>query len=269
MPAKDPKMLLELRTPSAATPKRVQDAARMIARALEASDPDLQDGSVTMVVSNLDMRIAVRAQRPAGRRVLRSLSGLISAPLLTVQRNPLMKRAADAIAKESRSLAEMGLEVFAPGRASPIGKIDHDFVNAMEAAARHETPPDSIVRGTSEAYGRVLRIGRRDEGQGLVIRIRVNGEARDISVAGNVSTNVLKLLFDAARDERLVRVEIEVSWMKDVDGNWVVDKRGALVTGAQEFEVASGAEFTDVALSVIEPRSDAELADIISDLETR
>jgi hypothetical protein len=112
-------------------------------------------------------------------------------------------------------------------------------------------------------------IGRKDEGQGLMVRIRVGGQARDISVAENLPTATMSLLFDAARDARLVRISIDVNWVKNADGRWVVDKRGALVTGAEAFQAATGAEFADAAMLAIEPRSDDEIAKIIADLETR
>ena len=269
MATKDKNMVFELRTPRAATPQRVADAAHMLAQALEASDPDLEDGSVTMVVKNLDMRIAVRAQKPAGRRALKDLSHLMASPLQTVQRAPLLKRTAEAVAKESKGLAEMGLEVFVPGRTSPVAKVDRDFVNAMSAAAQHTTPPNEMTRGTTDTYGRVLRIGRTDERQTLMARIRIGGEARDIQVAENLQRSALDLLFEAVKDGRLVRVEIEVTWLRTDDGKWVVDRRGAVVTGAYDFNPATGAEFVDAAQSALEARSDEEILTIISDLETR
>lgn len=269
MATKDKNMVFELRTPQAATPQRVADAARMLAKALEASEPDLEDGSVTMVVRNLDMKIAVRAQKPAGRRALRDLSRLIAAPLQTIQREPVLKRTAEAVAKECRALAEMGIEVYLPGRASPVAKVDRDFVNAMEAAAQHTVPANELLRGTTETYGRVLRIGRTDERHSLMARIRFGGEARDIQVADNLATDALDLLFAAVKDGRLVRVEIEVTWLKTPEGEWAVDRRGALVTGVYDFDPATGAEFVDAAQSAIEPRSDEEILAIISDLETR
>jgi hypothetical protein len=269
MPANDPKMLLEFRTALPATPERVANTARMIARALDASDPDLQDGSVTMIVRNLDMRIAVRAHKPVGRRAVREVLAVISAPMPTVQKRPLTKHIAESLAKESGAVAEMGLEVFIPRQTQPVCKIDTDFFNAMEAAAKHVVPDRDIARGTTEAYARVLMIGRKDEGRGLMVRVRVGGQARDISVAENLTTSALTLLFDAARDERLVRLAIDVTWLRDADGTWGIDKRRALITGAGSFEAASGAEFADAALLAIEPRSDDEIAKILSDLETR
>jgi hypothetical protein len=269
MPTKDPKTLLVLQIRFAASPHRVEEAARLLARALEAADPDLAQDSVTMVVHNFDMRVELRAQKPAGRRAVMEVSEVMSNPLTTVQRRPLSKHIAEAFAKESKGLVALKPEIFVPGQSKPIATIDADFVRVMESAAQYEPAERDILMGTSEAYGRVLRIGRKDEGHGLSVRVRIEGIARDLAVASDLDPDQLKLLFDAARDDKLVRLQTRVRWLRDGEKAWAVDGRSATVTGARAFEVASGAEFADAALKEIEPRTDEEIADIISDLERR
>lgn len=270
MPTKDPKTLLELRIPFAASPQRVEEAARMLARALEAADPDLLEGSVTMVVNNFDMRVRLRAQKPGGRRAVNEMSDVLSNPLQSVQKRPLSKHIADAFAKESKSLVRMKPVIFAPQRTpKAIATIDNAFVRVMEGAAKYEPPERDKMKGSSEAYGHVLRIGRKDEGHGLAVRIRIDGLARDISVAPDVGAETLNLLFDAARDEKLVQIQTEVTWLRHDEKEWELDGRSAVVVGAKAFDLVSGADFVDAAQKAIEPRTDQEIADIINDLEQR
>ena len=98
-----------------------------------------------MVVFNFDMRVELRVQKPAGRRAVLAVSGMMSNPLRTVQRKPLTKHIADSLAKHGKALQSLAPEISTPGRPDAIAKIDANFVHVMEGAARYEAPSATYV----------------------------------------------------------------------------------------------------------------------------
>lgn len=76
-----PPIALEIRFDSAATPARVAATARFVDEILKGADPDLPDGSVTLLVSNYATVAGIRAWDLPGRAAVRRCERYLTNPI--------------------------------------------------------------------------------------------------------------------------------------------------------------------------------------------
>lgn len=226
---------LRLKLEGAATPERVEAAARMFREAVGATGVDLSSDSLTMVVSNLRMEARMRGWTQKAARVVDSVTEVVEDPLNAVQRHPAQAKAiAQAIAKTAAPLRTVEASFFRQRGRKPIAHLDDDFVNVMTAAAK-PTPADrEVLRGTTSVRTVVLRVGRATPGAIPRARIVLGGKPAEVAVAEGREAE----FFDAAKLGGHYRVQLHVTWLADARGAYSVEPGSALALGA--FPIAEG-----------------------------
>src|SRR5580704_2026227 len=100
-----PPISLEIRFDSAATPARVAATARFFDEVLKGADPDLPDGSVTLVVSNYATVAGIRAWDSPGKAAVRRCERYLVNPTKDVRLHPEARHIAQAFAKAGADMA--------------------------------------------------------------------------------------------------------------------------------------------------------------------
>jgi hypothetical protein len=241
----EPKIVLEVRFDAAATPARVAATADFVDRMLRAADPHLPADSVTLVVSNYSTVAGLRAWTPAGTKVLQQCARFLRSPSLEVKRNPEARRMAAVMADATPVLVPFHASVAKPRAKKPIAHLNERFVSmigrlaAPPTASHDEEPP---VAGTTEIYSPIFRVGRLDEGKGVMARIRIDAKPYDVPLEANAITAA----FDAARDGIVVPIKIVGGWYRDAHNGLVLDRERARITCVgSAWRPISGAEFLD------------------------
>lgn len=244
---KHPREELQLRLDGAALPSRVQRAAQMFAEAIEAAGGE--SAGLTMVVSNFDMKVALRGWDHRSASQVEEIARVVSNPLEAVQASPRARGIARAIANGSRELASIGGIWRRPGQRSPLMRLDDAFVSVMEAAA-HVTPPvPRTVAGTSEIYTTVLRAGRKNEGGATQARVLVAGNFRDVEV----ESRVVAAFHDAAKSGELYRVRIRATWVEAPDGAMLIAPSTVVATQIAPWKPIGGFEAVRELASLVTP----------------
>jgi len=266
MATKRVETLLELRLAAASTPARVEAAAHLFREALDAAVDGSTADAVTMVVENFSMKIGLRAWKPRGRTAISRLTKVMRNPLRELQRRPAALKIAQCLARDSADFVKEGAEIFVPKEKEPVAVIDETFVKTFEGMIKQSLPEADAVRGGDEIHSYVLRVGRADESKHLSARIRMDGQVREVGVADLPEAKV-RALFDAARDERLVRLQIEGVWLRDEGGEWALDPSRVQITGISTVDPISGADFLAEATAAIGEATPEEFKSLLEDLD--
>lgn len=255
------KSILELRLPVAATPGRVEAAAQMFRLAIEAAYDDLPPDSVTMVVDNFKMNAGIRAWDRAGRTAVTRVEKVVRDPIKEIRARPASQRIADAIAKCRSEIQPYSPQILSPGTKKKPVPMDETFFNAIEGVAKRALPETDRLRGGTEVYSLVYRVGRVDESKEIAARITVEGRTRDVPIQTEA---LARRLFDAARDGRMVRLILEAHWLRDGMA-WTVDPRSVRIIAMNEMEPISGADF--LSQVPIFPSTDDEVRSLLEELK--
>lgn len=250
-----PKAELRLKLDAAASPHRVEAAARIFKDALMAAAPDLPAASVTMTVSNRSMEARIRGWDAAAAEAVHSIGSTIDDPLEAIRTIPHAKRIASALARSAPSFREDGA-VFLRGRGrKPMARLDDDFVRVMEAAAADTRAKPPRLQGRTEVRSPVLRVGRKSAGAPVRARIVITGNLHDVQVVMGAEGK----FFDAAKDGGHYRITIHAEWDADQRGAYSPDMTKVVALDAERVGRLSGEEF----LRQAPPLSQEAYADIM------
>jgi hypothetical protein len=256
MPKEAYKTELRIQVPLAATPQRVEAAARLFVATLDAAGIDLGDESVTMIVRNREMRAYLRGWDEEGASAINAIATTIRDPLRAAQSIDRAPAIAAAVARYSR---EVGVgAVFRRGQGGrPLATIDERFIEVMKAAAKPTEAKEPRIRGRTEVASAVLRVGRLTPNASTQARIILAGKPRDVLVADGAEA----ALHDAAKDRDRHRVILSAEWTADQDGAYSVDLDRVVVLGVKPLgKPISGEEFlkqaTDLSDETVEAIED-------------
>ncbi|MFO0682915.1 MAG: hypothetical protein U0234_12720 [Sandaracinus sp.] len=226
---------LTLAIDGAATPERVATVARMFADALRAAGDD--DGMVTMVVQNFDMRASVRGRDEQGAAHVSDLIAVVDNPMRAVQDRPALREVAAVFAKYSPDVAGVGGRFHRRRRV--ISKLDGNFVAAVQAAAKQSNAAVVLFQGVTDIYSPVLRVGRQEPGS--LPRARVVLGGRSIDIALEAEGEELERFFDAAKHPtRLARIKLHATWHRGEAGEPVMDVGSARLMRLSPWTPMSG-----------------------------
>lgn len=261
MPA-NPKGAIQLTLRTAATPERVLDAACLFNQILKDAFPRLHDGSITMVVHNLDMVAGIRWQDPAGRRAIDGIIRFIRTPAIEAKKHP---QVALALARGFSSEYAEQLTAHQAELRTPRQKLvefNDDFVARMQEIAKAEKNQPAF-RGTTVVYSEVYKVGRSSErARHVTARIDIDGETQEIPLQRGVDND----FFDAAKSRGVHAVFLDAVWMRTADGQLVLDQRRSRLTKVERWQPISGADFMQQ-VQQIPAEALLDLDDIIDELE--
>ena len=263
-PKRPTKSAIELRLPVAATPERVAAAARMFQRAVAAFGPELSPDSVTMVVGNFTTTAGLRAWSADGHAALTHIENVIRDPLTEIRARPASQLIADAIARGKKDLAKYRGEFVSPGTKRRPVVVDERFFNMIEGAAKAPLESQDRIRGKTEVLSVVYRVGRSEESKDIAARINIDGTPRDITVRR--SDDLIRCLFDAARDVKMTRLTLEAQWLRDGD-SWTIDPRNIRIIAVDDMSPMNGADLLHGFAGIVSTVSDDELRETLDTLK--
>lgn len=219
----NPPATLELRLVEAATPERVEVAARLFRRMLHAVHPGLPPESFTMVVTNLNMGAALRPWTEEAQDAARSMADFARAPIRYLKQHPGQLELASIVTEFVRDVqAPGGVRLSSEGAKHRPVRIDQAF--AMKVARHIAKVPatagsaELLMLTSTSVRSAVLRVGRASEGRPNCARILFDGEARDVPITGAVGP-----FYDAAKEGGLYRIRLRAAWRRGPDGKRRLD----------------------------------------------
>jgi hypothetical protein len=225
-----------------ATPSRVLQMVQTFAATvveLGGETPGL-----TLVVSNRDLMVSLRAYDEQALSPVQTLVGIVADPIDMMQREPSTRAAAAAFSKGLATVAHLRGTVFVRsaatgGRARKLRQFDEVLVNAIQAASRVQEVPGTFIAGTTEIYSPVLRVGRAAEKAGHFARLFIDGDYRDAAIEPSAVPD----FFDAAKAGGMHRVQIEAQWWKSGDLPMKIEVKSVVALSAHRHRSVSGMEF--------------------------
>jgi hypothetical protein len=227
-----------LRLEAAATPERVAAAATFLKNVLDAAHPNLPDGSITMVVTNLNMGTHVRPRTAEGRKATNRILQFLENPARVLGRDPTSRGIAAAFASANHILREAS--IFRPRGRTPLATFNETFTKQMGALAA-STKAEQALRGTTIVYSPVYRVGRSDEDRATKVRIRLDGECHEITLLDQESAMDF---YTAAPLKRTFPIYLNAVWNRGVDGRLYYDVGATRAVRVDlKWEPVTGAEF--------------------------
>lgn len=226
---------------------------------LKAAKVDLD--SVTVVVTNLDMKTQIRPRTVPARRGIGRVADVMREPLKTVRRRPGARSIALALSGVKIEGFPDGLSAVSwtdnktqRGAPAPLCTIDVDFVRAMKALGETSASAARVIRGTTEIYTKVLRAGILTESDPTFkARLMLDGRPVDIALGREVErTRVI----DVLRTGAWAKVTLDARWYKYPSGEVVLDPAKTKVISMAPWSPISGREFLgaikDIDLSTLD-----------------
>ncbi|NJK33262.1 MAG: hypothetical protein HC927_13170 [Deltaproteobacteria bacterium] len=242
-----------------ASPARVLAAVQMLSASVEALDPSLPDGAVTLVVNNFDLRSELRSSSDAGSVVVDTIADVLERPDKAVERGPEMRDVALHLAKGFDAMGEALAAVFRGADKKPVAKVSsRTFAAAMKDAAKKARPtkPQGEIRVRTSVYTPIIRFGRKTEDARPQARIMAFGDVLDVDVPEHL-VNVCAAL--TASDEH-IHVEIEGRWGTRNGRTVLVDAKLQGIDGNDRAMTSEDfIEFVRANATVLTPKAIAEM----------
>lgn len=207
---------MELRLAAAASPRRVADAAAMMAAALEAAFPAVE--GLTLVVENFDMKVRLRAWGKESRLAADALKEFIKNPTASV---PMVDVSglADLLRSYCRDNLEDGITFWRPGARKPFRIVDREFIKILDVINEERmllegSTATTKLRGTTVVSTPVYRVGRSSEDADPKARIRIDGKYVEVKIAASAFAEFC----EAAKHARPVSVRLTASWVRKDEG---------------------------------------------------
>jgi hypothetical protein len=207
---------------------------------LKATEPDLRDSDITMVVSNLQMKAEFRTWTRRGAGATETTEKFLEHPDRFVENHPAEgRRLALATAEPIAKLATERASILRPRARQPFREVSDEFARRVRKLGSVPVGPPSAlsaVRGSDVLFTPILRVGRLAPGGQVTARlVAASGE----HIEAIVPPERAGALYEAARDDAVCAVTLDVVWMR-VDDRLVPDLRRAYVRDVRR-QVASSA----------------------------
>jgi hypothetical protein len=237
--------LLEMRLAHPATPRAVEEAARLIAQMFDIVAPKLSSDAVTLVVSNLDMKATVYGYSPSGTKATKRISACLSSPKRSIEKYSEARRIAACIIEEGRALVKHHpvIKRLDTKKQEPISLSD-DYVQRLRSYVA--TAPKISLRGTTTVVSQVLRVGSLGPDKQLLARIMIDGIPKEIPA----DSSKRAALADEFKSGIERRIKLDVKWSQDssgimridpltahivdIDQNWAPPKEGEIAAALSE-----------------------------------
>jgi len=208
----------------------------MFQEALDAVAPGLDDGAVTLVISNKALRSRLRGYSEAGRRAVGTVGDLLENPTQTVQEHPSLYVAATTVAKRLHPLVPFVPKLYRGSRRKPV-VLGLTYLDALKAIG-YAMKPDAgfaSIAGETVIYSPILRFGRAKENSPNTIRIRFNTSFHDVEVEPNLASVCAELTVS----RKIVPIRLRGHWVEGTDG--LLELRDAVAFSIDcTFELWSG-----------------------------
>jgi hypothetical protein len=255
---------LVLRLDGPASPARVVVATRLLADAALAAVDRLDDGELTLVVSNYQGRAELRAWTPRASDVLDAIARVLRDPDEALEQDPASAIIAEAIAQRARDFGDERPAFTEGNKRKPFVEVSPPLVENLERAVVKARQGIGAFRGTTSVYSNVLRVGRLSEGGALRGRVTVRGKNHDLRIADGADSHKF---FEAAEARRVARIRLDAQWLRRDDGSFRLDPSGSTLLGIDTSWVEmSGAAFVAKARERM-PDLGAHLDEILSELD--
>lgn len=247
--SKRPPGTIELRSPEPATPQRVAQTAHLVEQTLRAANVDPVD--VTMIVENFQMRTEVRPRTPEAREGLRRVATVLENPTRAIKRSPEARAIALVLSEVSLETFPSGL-VFrkAGSRGKELGTLDLATIKALGALALAATATQPLVKGATQAYSKIFRVGRMsNEDKTIKARIELKGKPHDIPIAAELDAGPI---YVAAHKGTWMRLWIDMVWERQLDGALKLLDQRSKITKVAQYHPITGKEFLDSAKAIFD-----------------
>jgi hypothetical protein len=105
--------------------------------------------------------------------------------------------------------------------------------------------PRDVIRGGSQTYSKILRVGRTREGDSRVrARVEFKGQYIDLALGDDLDAGSI---FRALQRDSWCRLWLDVAWERLADGSLRIVPRSTRIVRAEPFDPISGKEFLDTA----------------------
>lgn len=237
---------IEIRSEDMATPDRVASLAKWVADTLRAAGVSLSE--VTLTVSNLSTRAEVRPYTPSARTGVALIGKVFDNPVRAIQEEGPDDTARDIAAAASEADTAMfpsGLQVRRAAGKRLLCTIDSDFTRQLAALALATESRRKVVRGSSQTYSKVLRVGRAREGDSSPqARIEFKGKLCEIPFAADLEAGPI---FRALQTGGWCRLWLDAVWTRERDGALKLQERSSRIVRAATFEPLSGKDMLEQA----------------------
>lgn len=208
---------------------------------LKATEPDLRDSDITMVVSNRQMKAEFRTWTQRGASATETAEKFLEQPDKFVEKYPAVGRGlALATAEPIAKLAAEHASILRPRARRPFRELSDEFARRIRKLGSVPSMPASAltgVRGSDVLLTPILRVGRTAPGGQITARL-LSPSGEFIEAA--VSPDRAGILYEAARDDAPCIVTLDVVWVR-VDGRLVADLRRACVRDVRRHVSANAA----------------------------
>lgn len=257
------KTVLELQLDAAATPGRVERAARMFDDLVKAAGEQLPPDSLTLVVDNYSMRVGVRPQNEEGKRLLDRITSVLKDPLKALRETPEVRELAKIVSDYGKDAKEDKARIKRWRAHRPFVEFDNVYIKMLSGAVESDPNPEDSIKGTTVVYSPIYRVGRTSEGKKNQARVMLDGKPHDIEIDDAAKAD----FFDAAKTGRTVMISLETEWIRGSDGSRKPRVKGTRAIAVQACdEDSSGKSILD-AISDLPPLDPEQLASIIDRLE--
>ena len=246
--SKRPPGTIEIRSPDPATPERVARMAQLVLETVRAAGIDPSE--LTLTVDNRTMRAQVRPWTPNARIGLSRVADVLKNPTKAIDQHYESREIALALSSFSAESFPGGLVLKKAEGRSDLGQLNEvqaKQLGALGAAAREAA---SIIRGSSQAYSKILRVGRVREGdQHMRVRFEFKGQMVDIPLAEDADASPI---FLALQKDSWCRLWLEIAWERRPDDSLKLVERSSRIVKAIPFQPVTGQQFLAEARSLFE-----------------
>lgn len=252
--SKRPPGTLVLRSPDAATPERVARLAALVVETIRATGADPSD--FTLTVTNLSTSTEVRPRSAMARVGLRHLAEVVENPTRAVERHQEWGPIASALGEFPFEMFPSEVVVKWASSRRELGRLDETVARQMRLLGKQADEKRRVVRGGSQTYSKVLRIGRARAGDPAPrARVEFKGRVYEFSVMSETDTDSL---YEAVRRGTWCRIWLDVAWEQLEDGSMRIVERLTTITKAAPFDPVTGREFLQGARPLFDLPGDAE-----------
>jgi hypothetical protein len=263
------RVALKLVLQGPASPARVAMAARAMDEILRATEPDLVDDDITMVVDNWQLKAEIRTWSAIGQRAATTTSAILSRPDKFVTDRVGGRQIAQKIAAPLKRLAQDHARITKPPAPSKDGKVHKpdtavrevtlDFAQRIEKLAAPVEVPRGLatLRGSDVVISPILRVGRKAQGTPIQARlVTAAGQPFDVEVPPACAAS----FYEAAKDGAICAITLDVVWRSQGGARMVADPQMAIARGLQRKPIVTAeaalAEFREAAPNAVEDVED-------------
>jgi hypothetical protein len=206
--------------------------------------PELEPGSITLIVSNYAAAMELRSWNSPAADALAMAEHLIANATEAVQGLPRLRSAARTLARHAEELTEYRPTFWK--RDEKIGDLDEALVSTLHAVGRtivYEIAEGRMVlHGETVVFSPIFRVGRTGTRKHVKARMLLDGRPCEVLVAASAEDDA----WSAARRGGVAEVRLRGRWGPFRDGH-VRLVRPEILAISTDFSFSTGRELMDMA----------------------